>query len=163
REQPAYLMTFASVIRELARYCRSAGLRLPGLRSLCSYSETIADDLADLCQEAFGAELVDVYSAAEVGYLALQCPERKQYHAQSETHMVEVLDQRGQPCPPGTVGTVVVTPFYNYAMPLLRYSIGDLAEVGTPCGCGRTLPALARIVGRSRDLVVLPSGGRRFA
>jgi phenylacetate-CoA ligase len=48
-------------------------------------------------------------------------------------------------------------------MPLLRYAIGDIAEVGGLCGCGRTLPVLTRILGKARDLLVLPSGARRFA
>ena len=47
-------------------------------------------------------------------------------------------------------------------MPLIRYSIGDRAEVGPSCACGRGLPVITRILGRSRDLVTLPSGERRF-
>ena len=163
REQPAYLLSFASIIRELARHFRSAGLRLPGLRSLRSFGEAIGPDLGELCRDVFGVDLVDVYSAAEAGNLALQCPEHKRYHMQSEMMLVEVLDGAGRPCAPGAVGTVVVTPFYNFAMPLLRYAIGDMAEVGAPCACGRTLPVLARILGKARDSVVLPSGARRFA
>mgnify|MGYP000113622014 CR=1 FL=1 len=53
----------------------------------------------------------------------------------------------------------VVTPFYNLAMPLIRYDIGDYAEAGAPCACGRTLPVLARIMGRSRNMLRLPGGG----
>jgi phenylacetate-CoA ligase len=48
-------------------------------------------------------------------------------------------------------------------MPLLRYAIGDYAEAGSPCTCGRGLPTLARILGRARDLRTLPSGERRFS
>jgi len=163
REQPNYLLSTPSIIRELARHFRSAGLRLPSLRSLRTYGEATGPDVTELCREVFDADLADLYSATEVGYLALQCPEHTQYHVQSEMLLVEVLDQAGRPCSPGAVGTVVATPFYNFAMPLLRYAIGDLAEVGAPCGCGRTLPVLTRILGRASDLVVLPSGARRFA
>ena len=163
REQPSYLLSFPSIIRELARHFRSHGLRLPGLRSLRTFGEAIGPDLAELCREVFDSELADVYSAAEAGNLALQCPEHQQYHVQSETLLVEVLDDAGRPCAPGTVGTVVVTPFYNFAMPLLRYAIGDIAEAGAPCACGRPLPVLARILGKARDVLVLPSGARRFA
>lgn len=163
QEQPDYLLSFASVIRELAQHFRRAGLRLPRLRSLRTYGEANGPDLAELCRDTFGVDTADVYSAAEAGYIALQCAEHKRYHVQSEMILVEVLDDAGRPCEPGAVGTVVVTPFYNFAMPLLRYAIGDVAEVGAPCPCGRTLPVLARILGKARDLVVLPSGARRFA
>src|SRR5215472_7700535 len=74
-----------------------------------------------------------------------------------------IRNDPGRPCGPGASGKVVVTALYNYAMPLLRYAVGDIAEVGAPCGCGRTLPVLSRILGRARDVVVLPSGARRYA
>lgn len=163
RERPAYLLTFPSIIRELAAHFRRSGLELPGLKSLRSYGEAYSSELNELCREAFGVELVDTYSAAETGYLALQCPEFKRYHVQSESVLVEILDEDGRPCAPGSIGNVVVTPFHNFAMPLLRYSIGDLAEMGPPCPCGRALPVLARILGKARDCLVLPGGQRRFA
>ena len=75
--------------------------------------------------------------------------------------LVEVIDAAGQPCAPGQVGRVVVTPLFNYAMPLLRYELGDYAEVGPPCPCGRGLPVLTRILGRERNaLLVAPTGER---
>jgi len=163
QEQPDYLFSFASIIRELAHWFRSRGLRLRNLRSLRVFGEAVGPDLAELCREVFGVDVTDVYSAAEVGNIAFQCPEYKHYHVQSEMILVEVLDDAGRPCGPGASGKVVVTAFYNYAMPLLRYAIGDIAEVGAPCGCGRTLPVLSRILGKARDVVVLPSGARRYA
>jgi phenylacetate-CoA ligase len=57
---------------------------------------------------------------------------------------------------------VVVTPLHNFAMPLVRYAIGDYAQVGSPCPCGRGLPVLERILGRSRNMLVLPGGERRW-
>ncbi|MGH7123493.1 MAG: hypothetical protein ACREFI_03915, partial [Stellaceae bacterium] len=91
-----------------------------------------------------------------------QCPEQEHYHVQMEAALVEVLDAKGNSCAPGEVGEVVVTPLHNYATPLIRYALGDYAEVGAPCPCGRGLAVLRRIVGRARDMVVLPNGERRF-
>jgi phenylacetate-CoA ligase len=45
-------------------------------------------------------------------------------------------------------------------MPLIRYDIGDFAEVGPPCGCGRTLPVVTRIMGRARHMLTTPDGAR---
>jgi phenylacetate-CoA ligase len=56
----------------------------------------------------------------------------------------------------------VVTALHNFATPLIRYEIGDYAEVGEPCACGRGLPVLKRILGRQRSFLVLPSGEKRF-
>jgi phenylacetate-CoA ligase len=163
RERPDYLYSFPSIIKELARWFRSTGTKPPPLRSVRTFGEMVGDDLRALCREVFGAGVSDVYSSVEAGYLGTQCPDHEYHHVPSEVVLLEVLDSAGRPCGPGEAGTVVVTPLHNFAMPLLRYDIGDIAEVGPPCSCGRGLPVLARIVGKSRDIVVLPSGEHRFA
>ena len=90
--------------------------------------------------------------------MAIECFDAPVYHVQSETCLLEVLDEDGNPCGPGETGRVVVTALHNYAAPLIRYELGDYATVGDPCPCGRGLPTLSRIAGRLRNLVVLPSG-----
>ena len=95
--------------------------------------------------------------------MALQCPDFDHYHVQGEVARVEVLDESGRPCPAGAVGRVVVTPLHNLATPLIRYAIGDYAEVGPPCPCGRGLPVLRRILGRTRNMVRLPNGDLHWA
>ena len=106
--------------------------------------------------------MADNYSAMEIGTIAQQCPESTNLHVQSEFILVEVLNEDGGPTTPGSVGRVVLTPLHNFPTPLIRYEIGDYAEVGAPCACGRSLPVLTRIVGRHRNLVVLPNGVRFF-
>jgi phenylacetate-CoA ligase len=64
------------------------------------------------------------------------------------------------PATPGEIGRVVATPLYNFAMPLIRYEIGDLAEVGESDGCEWRLPTLNRVLGRTRNLFTLPDGSR---
>jgi phenylacetate-CoA ligase len=99
-----------------------------------------------------------MYTTNEVGYVALQCPISGLYHVQSENVLVEVIADSGQPCTAGETGRVVVTSLHNFAMPLIRYDLGDYATVGGPCSCGRTLPTLERIIGRTRNMLKLPGG-----
>jgi phenylacetate-CoA ligase len=67
--------------------------------------------------------------------------------------LLEIVDADGRPVPPGSIGRVIVTPFYNLAMPLIRYELGDHGVLSaTPCGCGRTLPVLERVLGRTRNV-----------
>ncbi len=106
--------------------------------------------------------MADMYSAEEVGYIALQCPEHEHYHVQAENLLVEILDESDRPCPPGAIGRVVLSTLHNFAMPLIRYEIGDYAEPGEPCPCGRGLPVIRRILGRERNLMACPDGQRRF-
>ncbi len=162
REDPDYVLSFGTNLLFLARYCRDNGIRLPRLKAAIASGEIVEPELRQLCREVWRVPLSDMYSAVEVGYIALQCPEHEHYHVQMEAALVEVLDARGNACAPGEVGEVVVTPLHNYATPLIRYALGDYAEVGEPCPCGRGLAVLRRIVGRARDMVVLPSGARWF-
>jgi phenylacetate-CoA ligase len=160
RQQPDYLHAFATVAVDLLRYIRDHGGGPRQLRYLTTFAETLPPEARALCREIWGIELVDIYSAREVGVIALQCPEDKHYHVQSEGMLVEVLDERDRPCAPGEVGRVVVTPLHNFATPLIRYAIGDYTEVGAPCGCGRGLPVLKRVLGRVRNMLTLPDGRR---
>ena len=163
RRKPGYLITLPSNLALIARHCLDHAIRLPTLRLVRTVSEVVTDDLRALCQQALGVPIADVYSTEEVGPIALQCPLHTHYHVQSEAVLVEVLDEQGAPCGPGQAGRVVVTSLHNLAMPLLRYDVGDYAEVGPPCNCGRTLPVLTRILGRDRNRLVMPNGERTYA
>ncbi len=159
---PHYLLTFPSNLAALADLFRGAGARLPRLREVRTVGEIVGPELRRLCRDVFGVGISDMYSAVELGYLALQCPTAERYHVQSEVTCVEVLDDDGAPCGPGETGRVVATPLHNFAMPLIRYESGDYAEVGEACGCGRGLPVLTRVLGRHRNLLTLPSGERHW-
>ncbi len=145
REAPHYLHIPSESLRLLLRGYRRTGRRLPGLRLVRTEGEPVDPDLRAECQAVLGAPLVDTYRTIECGAIALQCPEHEHYHVQSEMNLVEVLGEDGRPCAPGETGRVVVTPLHAFAMPLFRYELGDLAEVGAPCPCGRGLPVLNRI------------------
>ncbi|MBI3096415.1 MAG: phenylacetate--CoA ligase family protein [Rhodocyclales bacterium] len=160
QHNPDYLLSHPTNLRELARLSLREGVKLPRLRQVRSFGEALPHDLRTLCREAWGVGVVDVYSAEEVGYIALQCPGHEHYHLQSEHLLIEILDPAGRPCAPGAVGRVVVTTLHNFAMPLLRYALDDYAEVGAACACGRGLPVLTRILGRSRNMLTLPDGRR---
>lgn len=162
QENPDYLISIASNARELARYCRQQGLRPPRLREVRTYGEALHAETRSLVREAWDVPVVDLYSCREAGYLALQCPRHEHYHVQSEGVILELLNADGEACAPGELGRVVITPLHNFAMPLIRYEIGDYAEAGEPCDCGRGLPVIRRIAGRVRNMLQLPGGGLRF-
>lgn len=162
RRNPGYLLTYPTNLNALLSCFERLGRFPAGLRQVRSISETLPAELRARCRQTLGVEVVDMYSSQEVGVIALQCPVSGLYHVQSESLLVEVLDDAGQPCAPGQVGRVVVTDLHNFATPIIRYEIRDYAEVGPPCPCGRGLPTLARIAGRERNMVVLPNGERHW-
>lgn len=154
----AYLLTFPSNLAELLRLCADRGHRWAGLRQVRTLSEPVTEELRVRCREILGVEIVDLYSMQELGYIALQRPDGVGYYAMADTHVVEVLSETGNPCQPGEIGRVVVTPLHNFAMPLFRYDVGDLALVGEP----GPLPYLVieRIFGRTRNLLLKADGAR---
>jgi len=158
REDPTYLLVYPSVLDAIARRLAATGLSLPSLREVRTISEVLTDETRAVVGDVLGVPVVDTYSAQEVGYIALACPDGPGYHVQAERLIVEVLDDAGRPCGPGETGRVVLTDLHNYATPIVRYEIGDYAEVGPPCPCGRGLPVLTRIVGRRRNLLTYPDG-----
>ena len=99
-EQPDYLLTYPSNAAELARVALRNGVRLGSLREVRTMGEALSADTRALCREAWDVPVVDMYSAEEVGYIALQCPEHEHYHVQSESLLVEVLDDAGDACRP---------------------------------------------------------------
>jgi phenylacetate-CoA ligase len=160
-QRPAYLFTYPSNLLALVLRSREKGKVPLGLRQAICFGETLPEGLIDLVGETWHATLADTYSSMELGVIALQCPERGEYHVQGESVYVEILREDGTPCTPGEAGRVVVSALHNFPMPLLRYELGDYAEPGEPCGCGRSLPVLRRIAGRARNMAKDPTG-RRF-
>ncbi len=158
---PDYVLINPSTLRLLVSHCRAENITLPTVRAFWTSNEMLDQELRQLTRDVLGKPVIDNYTSAECGYMALQCPTCEQYHVQSEIALLEVLDRGNRPCAPGQVGRVVVTPLHNFAMPLLRYAVGDEAEPGLPCACGRGLPVLRRIVGRTIDYLLCPSGEKR--
>ena len=123
------------------------------LELIFSFATVVDPDIRTLCRAVFGSEIADTYGAQEVGHIAAQCGDCGEYHISAERCLVEILRDDGSPAAPGEIGRVIVTPFYSYAMPFIRYELGDLAEAGTATpSCGRGLPTMRRILGRYRNL-----------
>ncbi len=162
RENPDYILSYPSNFMALSEYFQTHGLSLPNLRGVSTMSEVVSPQMRAAVKKAWGVGTTDVYTCEETGYLATQCPDHEHYHVQSENAYVEIVDDEGNPCPPGQVGRVLFTSLHNFATPLIRYEVGDFAEWGEPCSCGRGLPVIKRIHGRFRNRMILPDGRSEF-
>jgi phenylacetate-CoA ligase len=156
RFNPHYLLTYPSIALALLERLGAAG-KPPALEQLRLMSEPVDQSLRDRLAAEWGVGVADIYSANEVGYMALQC-EAGALHVQSESLLIEILADDGHACGPGETGRVVVTDLHGLGTPLIRYDIGDYATVGEPCTCGRTLPVLREVRGRVRNLARSPDG-----
>lgn len=160
RSGASYLGTRPRSVQELALEAIRLGRFIPLDRAL-TFSTGISDERDD-CRAAFGCEMVAHYSSKEGHAMGHQCPSGEHLHVNSDFVFLEVVDDGGRPVPMGGTGRVVITPLFGSAQPLIRYDHGDLAVVGGQCTCGRTLPVLERIAGRTTHLFRFP-GGRNVA
>jgi phenylacetate-CoA ligase len=157
--KPAYFSSFSGIIKELAVTAQRQSVKLK-FDLVFSVAAIVDAETRDLCRSVFGAEIADTYGAQEAGHLAAQCPDCGQYHLSADATVVEILREDGSPADPGEIGRIVVTPLHNYAMPLIRYELGDFAEVGSAPQCQRTLPTIRRVLGRYRNLFRFRDGTR---
>ena len=158
RLRPAYLYVNGIVARKLALAQMESNYEPIKIEQFLTVSDRIDPQLRTLVKEVFGARIIDRYSSEEFGYIALQCPVHDHLHACSPSLIVEIVDDGGNACDIGVPGRVLVTSLHNFAMPLIRYDIGDVAEFGEPCDTGLSWPVIAKVNGRVRDSITLPDG-----
>ncbi|MEV0237423.1 AMP-binding protein [Nonomuraea sp. NPDC050786] len=140
---------------ELARLRRT-------LRIVMTESELLLPEHRAMFATQFAAPVFDEYSAFEVLNVAYDCRHGRAHLGEDRVY-AEIVDDRGKPVPDGEPGRVVVTSFLERAMPLLRYSLGDIGLIEPHrCPCGRRFRTLRLTTGRSNDYVTLPSGERLY-
>ena len=139
-------------------------LRRTRPRGVVSHAELLTDSMREVIEGALGAPVFDQWGTSELNRMGWQCRERRGFHLDADSFVLEVLDDGGAPVRPGETGRAVVTGLINHMMPLVRYELGDLVvRSDRRCPCGRTLPMIERIEGRVADRVTLPDGSRLTA
>ena len=159
---PDYLVTQPTMGEALADQVIDSGVAL-GLKAVLTVGESLHPEQRALFNRAFGARTYDTYGCIEVGHVAAECPVCGCYHVNAESVLLEVVDDRGRPVAPGETGRAVLTSLHNFAMPLIRYDIGDrIVTMARGNRCKRGLPSIAEIVGRENELFVTRTGERFF-
>jgi len=156
--KPAYLVAAPGQLVLLAKELMRINRKLESLEQLLTVGETVEDWHLKLFHDVYGAAVVDRYSSEEFGFIAIQCPRANHLHTVMPSVFVEILNEEDNPCQIGEPGRLVITGLHSFAMPLIRYEIGDLAVWGESTNCGITWPIIDKIIGRTRDLRPLPDG-----
>jgi phenylacetate-CoA ligase len=131
-----YLNTFPSNALSIARHVARNPEAKPQLLAILTAGEPLTDETRRQCFEHLGCSCIDLYSSAECGLIASDCPVGSVMHVQSELCRVEILDRNNKP--------------------LIRYDTGDLVRVAAPCSCGRNHPAIERMMGRPSNMFYRP-------
>jgi phenylacetate-CoA ligase len=163
RHRVVYLVGYASSLHALAQAALRAGRRDLRMVVALTSAERLDDDQRRAITEAFQCPVRETYGMAENVAAATECPSGR-LHLWPEVGHIEVLDG-GTPVPTGGFGEFVCTGLLNADMPLIRYRLADCGRFAPPserCACGRTLPLISGIEGRTTDLLLTRDGRRVF-
>ena len=158
--RPTLVYGHAHSIFLLAEHLLKRGIELRP-DGIVSTSMMLIDSERSVIEEAFGIPVTNRYGCEEVSLIASECEEHRGMHLNAEQKIVEFLDDEGRPCPCGRNGRIVVTDLTNFAWPLIRYEVGDMGIPGDrACACGRGLPIMESLTGRTADFLVAEDGSR---
>ncbi len=157
--RPRLIISQPSVMYTFSNYLMNSGLEIHKPEGVTLSAETLYPYQRKAIKDVFDCEIFNRYGSREFGDIAHECEKHNGLHVYSERVFLEVIDEDGDPCEPGELGELVVTDLDNYGFPFIRYKIGDIAiRAEDECDCGRGLPLLASIEGRTFDVVVCPNG-----
>jgi phenylacetate-coenzyme A ligase PaaK-like adenylate-forming protein len=160
RDQPEAILSLASVVGALATEQLEKRLSMRPRWAVVS-SEVVTEDVRRRIGEAWGTEPIEMYSSTETLVMASEAPERVGLHVSEDLVVLEVVDERDCPVPPGVPGhKVLVTSLVNRALPLIRYEIADAVTLASgPDPTGRPYQRILRVDGRSDDVLRFPAVG----
>ena len=151
---PSFALHIAESMRAAGRDPAQLGLRY-GMFGAEPWTATMREAL----EQAFGCPAFDVYGLSEIigPGVAGECEARDGLHVADDHFLPEIVDPAsGAPLPPGREGELVLTTLTKRALPMIRYRTGDVtALIPGPCRCGRTSSRIARVKGRSDDMLVV--------
>jgi phenylacetate-CoA ligase len=162
REQPDILWGYSGSLKILAQFLKKNKISGFSPRWIVGVSDLVDEDCRELIREVFKTELIDLYGAAETGCISWLCPTCKEYHINIDHLLVEFIKE-SHFAELDAPSKICVTNLHSFAFPIIRYEIGDLGFWSSKKPvCGRGLPLMKVIEGRS-DAAIRLSSGRRLS
>ena len=158
KHKPPFLKGYSSGLYLLAEYCVRTGRQLDFIKAVMASSDMVTPKQREMTLQAWNCEVFDHYGMNEEVATANECREHKGYHIDMVKCLVEILDDENQQVFDAP-GKIVGTCLTNYAMPFIRYEVGDRASLTKDfCPCGRQSMMLAKLEGRQNDVIKTPAG-----
>jgi phenylacetate-CoA ligase len=160
--RPRMLFGYPSALLHVARHAERRGQAMHelGIRVAFTTGERLYEEQRTTIGRVFGCQVANGYGGRDAGFIAHECPAGG-LHVTAEDIVVELVGPDGAAVPPGQPGEVVVTHLASSDYPFIRYRTGDVAVMQPGrCSCGRGLPLLREIQGRSNDFIVAADGTR---
>lgn len=156
--KPKIIWAYRDGIDVIAKYVNSNEISMHQPAAVVLGGGTIYPHIIESVTNAFNAPVISMYGSREMGDVGCQCEQEKGLHISMNSHKVEVIDQHDRPVIEQD-GELVITSLQNYAMPFIRYKIGDRGMLyASPCSCGRAFPVMAPVSGRVVEALVNSKG-----
>jgi len=159
RKRPRFLIAYAYSAHLFAEHVIKEGIGDITFDAMITTAEVLMPETRRLLEKTFGGRVFNRYGCREVSIIASECDQHNGMHVHSESLLVEI---EPDPSLPDGLGRILVTDLRNLSMPLIRYEIGDVAAWSktAACPCGRGLPLLDDVRGRTTDFLIMPDGSR---
>lgn len=158
RFKPKMIYGNAAFVANLARFIEDKGIKGINVKLVIIDSMSLFDHETEMIERVFGCKIFWNYHNRENGTFASECSEHNGYHLFAQLFVFEFV-REGEQVAPGETGSILVTDLTNYAMPFIRYEVGDM---GVPsddiCTCGRGLPLMTKLLGRTSQILVSATG-----
>jgi len=133
------------------------------MKAILPYGGLMCESMATRVSDALHTPFYDYYGTSEIGAIALQHPGESGMRVFHDLVLVEVVDDHNRALPPGKPGRILLTDFHNYAMPLIRYEVGDFGmwlsgEVDMVDSFELNRNSRLQVLGRQVETATLPSG-----
>jgi phenylacetate-CoA ligase len=155
-----HLMTYVDAAAGLAQFIQDHQLSTPRFKTIMACAGTVTLEFRHLLEQTFGGEVFDKYGSRECSEMACECHCHTGLHVFSPNVHLEIVDEAGRACPPGTTGRLLVTLLNNAGFPMIRYEVGDMAAwAGAAlCRCGCSFPRIQSLQGREDDMLLTEDG-----
>lgn len=157
--QPDVLHGYGSYLERLFPYLHASGRPFRKPKVVLYGADSLSESVRSLITRTFGIPVFSTYQAIEAFKIGFECPQHSGLHLNIDLYPVRILDGNGRALAPGEVGNVVVSNLVNRGTVLLNYRLGDVAALlPQACACGRSLPLLSFVQGRSNEWLELAQG-----
>ncbi len=153
-----HLMAYVDAANQLARFLEKSGMKMRPMESVMACAGSVTEEHRSVFRRVFGARTHNKYGSRECADMACECAAGG-FHIYTTGVHLEIVDDHGQPVPPGTTGRILATLLHNRRFPIIRYEIGDMGALSTEtCTCGSPLPLLERVEGRISEVITAANG-----
>jgi phenylacetate-CoA ligase len=156
--RPTMIWCYRDGIYAIAQYIKEHRLKVHSPAAVVSGGSTVYPFIVEAVSKAFGAPTLSAYGSREIGAAACECQAREGHHIAAQSHVLEVIGADERPVM-DQEGELAITPLLNYAMPFIRYRIGDRGRLTMRfCSCGCKFPLMDSLTGRIREALTNSKG-----